>query len=262
MKRLESALFPALAMLSTISGCVGKAQYNDTVASYHQISNELVRTKEERDQCKARITDMERRVSESEERAQELTQTNQLLLSKNRSYAEKSLSNQKEVLKFKQERQTRDDRASSLARMGDDFSRSFAEEISAGSVRVEKTDDEVVLSISDDVLFVPGTLQLVKSATGVLKKAALVLKRAKQEALLIESHTDTSLSPKQKKLFGSLWELSSLRASRIVRALSGQGVDEKRMRAVGRGPYQPVAASDIHENRLQNRRIEIHVVAP
>lgn len=248
-------LVPALAL---VSGCVGKAQYNETVASYHQITEELAKTKEERDQCKARITDMERRVSESEERAQELTQSNQVLLSKNRNYAERTLNTQKEVLKYKQERQTKDERSSSLARVRDDFERAVGAEagVSVGKVQ----GGALVVAISDELLFAPGTLTLEKSSYALLKKIASILKRTRDESLVIESHTDTALSPKQKKAFGSLWELSSLRATRVVRYLEGQGVDPKRLSAVGRGPYRPVASGEIHENRVQNRRLEIHVV--
>lgn len=246
---------------SLLAGCVAKSQYDQTLTSYHDVTAQLTKTTQERDACKTRATDLERQVSELEERNQELSTTNQILLSKNKSYVEKSLSTQKEVLKFKKEKQVQDDRVAALEKLADEVSGVLMSETEQGLARVQKQPDEFRVVLSDDLVFKSGTIQVHEGGQALLKKLSGSLKKIREQKIYVESHTDdVPLTKTQKKLFGSHWELSSLRATKVLRALEGFGVKSQKLAAVGFGPSRPVATKEIHEGREKNRRIEIAVV--
>jgi chemotaxis protein MotB len=64
-----------------------------------------------------------------------------------------------------------------------------------------------------------------------------------------------------KKRFPSNWELSSARASTVVRYLQDHGVDPRILEACGFSEYQPAASNSTREGRAKNRRVEIVIVA-
>lgn len=68
--------------------------------------------------------------------------------------------------------------------------------------------------------------------------------------LRIEGHTDNSAKPDISQ------ELSEKRAMSVVRWLVSQGVDCKRLVAVGFGSNKPVAGNDTPQGRSENQRIE------
>ena len=76
---------------------------------------------------------------------------------------------------------------------------------------------------------------------------------------MIEGHTDNvPISAKLKGRFKSNWELSTTRATTVVRYLIDQGsVDRQHLSAVGYADTQPHASNDTEEGRSANRRIEI-----
>ena len=79
------------------------------------------------------------------------------------------------------------------------------------------------------------------------------------ETIRIEGHADTvRIGPKLKKKYFSNWELSTGRASSVVRYfLDRHGIEPTRMEAVGFSKYRPVASNDTEEGRQRNRRVEI-----
>lgn len=246
--------------LLLFSGCVAKSQYDETMVSYHDVTEQLKKVTQEREQYRTRTADLERKVAELNDRNEEITNTNQLLLSKNRNFAEKTINSQKEVLKIKQEVQVKTDKSSSVLRFYDDFTKAFAQEIGESTAKVQKTDGKVTLILTDDVVFLPGSLEITKEGHELIKKSAAILKRVRDASINVGAHTDTSpLTAKQKKLFGTTWELSALRATRVVKALESQGVDEKKLAAVGYAGSHPLVTNEIHEGRLQNRRVEISI---
>ena len=74
--------------------------------------------------------------------------------------------------------------------------------------------------------------------------------------VLIEGHTDNK--PIKTDKFADNWDLSTARASNIVRLLSDENkVNAKRLTAAGRGEYMPKVSNDTPEGRAKNRRTEI-----
>ena len=79
-------------------------------------------------------------------------------------------------------------------------------------------------------------------------------------AIEVEGHTDNA--PISTARFPSNWELSSARASSVVRLFIEQGIVAKRLRAVGAADNQPVLPNDTAEGRARNRRVTITVLTP
>jgi chemotaxis protein MotB len=75
--------------------------------------------------------------------------------------------------------------------------------------------------------------------------------------LRIEGHTDDKpVSKNLKTTFASNWELSTARATAVVRyMIYGLKVDPQRLSAVGYAQYRPAADNSTKEGRATNRRI-------
>jgi chemotaxis protein MotB len=86
-----------------------------------------------------------------------------------------------------------------------------------------------------------------------------VLKNTENKIVRVEGHTDNvPISPALAGKFRSNWELSTARATNVVRFLQEKvGIDPARLEAVGLSEFHPVAANATPEGRSQNRRIEI-----
>ena len=63
--------------------------------------------------------------------------------------------------------------------------------------------------------------------------------------------------PIQSSQFPSNWELSTARASTVVRFLIGHGVSPARLTATGNADQHPQASNESAAGRAQNRRVEI-----
>jgi chemotaxis protein MotB len=74
-------------------------------------------------------------------------------------------------------------------------------------------------------------------------------------ALQVDGHTD--IRPIASSQFPSNWELSSARATSVVKYLISRGVPPKRLVAAGYGEFQPLEEGASEEILRRNRRIEL-----
>lgn len=131
--------------------------------------------------------------------------------------------------------------------------------VNRGVVSIVQSRRGVVIDISAQALFGTGEATLQSGSIETLKQVAAVL--AKEEyAIEVEGHTDDI--PISTAQFPSNWELSSARASSVVKLLVDNGVSAKRLAAVGLASNQPVAPNDSLENRARNRRVTVTVLSP
>lgn len=128
-----------------------------------------------------------------------------------------------------------------------------------GQVSVSQTSRGVVLDINASALFAQGDATLAASAQKTLADVAKVMVDGEQ-AIEVEGHTDNT--PISTPQYPSNWELSSARASSVVRLFIGQGVAAKRLTAVGAADNIPVLSNDTPEGRTRNRRVTITVLTP
>lgn len=130
--------------------------------------------------------------------------------------------------------------------------------VNQGIVRVTQTSRGVKVEINASILFAPGDAKLTEESGEALRAIANILKDD-THALQVEGHTD--MLPISTNLFPSNWELSSVRASSVVRLFVENGIAENRLTAVGHGANFPVGSNDTAEGRLRNRRVEIMILA-
>jgi chemotaxis protein MotB len=131
--------------------------------------------------------------------------------------------------------------------------------VKSGQVRITQTDRGVELDISASVLFAEGEAELQAGSIKILDEVAQVLKPGEQ-LIEVEGHTDNV--PISTSRYPSNWELSSARASSVVRLFIDRGLAESRLTVVGLADTHPMASNDTPDGRALNRRVAIIVMAP
>ncbi len=117
----------------------------------------------------------------------------------------------------------------------------------------------VVTIATDQVLFVSGSATLEPEGSTILKALAPTLK-ALPNQLSIDGHTDSV--PIHTSQFPSNWELSSDRATGVLRYLHAQdGIPYGRMSATGYADTEPLVPASSSRALSANRRVEIVVLA-
>lgn len=123
-------------------------------------------------------------------------------------------------------------------------------------VRTAITKDGLrVRVLSDDLLFASGQAVPSQASLPLLARLGQILDREGKHPVVVEGHTDPV--PTDGTRFASNWELSTERATSIVKAFATAGVGQRRMTAAGRAYLDPVAGNDTSAGRSLNRRVEI-----
>lgn len=132
------------------------------------------------------------------------------------------------------------------------------EEIRKGEIEVTRMRGRLTVNVLDRILFSSGRADTNAEGRDVVRRVAGVLKDVEDRQIRVEGHTDNvAISPRLAQTFPSNWELSTARATSIVKTLVAGGVDPSRLSVSGYSEYRPVAPNDTAENRTRNRRIEI-----
>lgn len=103
----------------------------------------------------------------------------------------------------------------------------------------------------EDLVFEPGTAQLVADAAAGLARVAAWLRSQPSLPVRIEGHTDATGSPQANR------QLSLRRAEAVRDALLAAGIDAARIAVSGEGAAQPVASNDDAAGRARNRRVVV-----
>ena len=119
-------------------------------------------------------------------------------------------------------------------------------------VAVKKHDFWVELEMNSELLFLSGEAELSRKALPVLKKVAEVI-RLLPNVVNVEGHTDDV--PIDTVEFPSNWDLSSARATSVVRELINNNISSMRLSAVGYGEFHPIADNNTKAGRFTNRRV-------
>lgn len=146
----------------------------------------------------------------------------------------------------------------SLTGVARDILKALAPLVNQGKVRVTQSSRGISVEINASVLFAPGEAKLTPESGEALIAVAQILKND-PHIIQVEGHTDSI--PINTTAFPSNWELSSVRASSVVRLFLANGIPEKRLTAVGHGPNFPVDSNDTPEGRQRNRRVEVMILA-
>lgn len=286
----RSTVFILFFVSILIQGCVGKNSYmaelskNETLAKQLDAKDkEKSRLEQEKQGIKKRLETINRRAGLREKEQSDLinAQADQIALLENR---QESLAQQRKKLESEKqslaqrlnkaskktaslegmlseaekmaEQKIRDAQESVKAR--ETLIGSLKKEIDAGNVKISQMNDRLSVQIVSKILFPSGSDKVTGEGKLVLKKVSRSLKEIIKNNIRVEGHTDNvPIGPGLAGKFPSNWELSTARATQVVRYLSQEKVNPKNLLAVGMAEYTPVASNDSPEGRQKNRRIEI-----
>jgi chemotaxis protein MotB len=128
-----------------------------------------------------------------------------------------------------------------------------------GAVKFSITSRGLVITMVTNALVFPGnSAQLLPEGQQILANVVPPL-AAEHRMLEVDGYTNqehTSTAP-----YPSGWELSSARASAVVRYLVANGVAEQRLSAVGMNDLHPLYPPSDPRSVTQNRRVEIVVLS-
>lgn len=119
-------------------------------------------------------------------------------------------------------------------------------------ITLSQTPRGIELSTDSELMFESAQADLSPEAKRFLHNLSLMLRRYSCN-IIVEGHTDPL--PISSKVYPSNWELSSARASSVVRFLVEEGIQAERMMAVGRAdtkPFRPTG--DVLEKKQQRKR--------
>lgn len=115
-------------------------------------------------------------------------------------------------------------------------------------------DGLTVRLLSDDFLFDSGSAELKARSDKIIARISQLMRLDGARPLRVSGHTD---SVPVSGRYPSNWELSTARASAVVRALVRNKVAPARMEAAGRAHLAPVGSNKTSVGRSKNRRVEI-----
>jgi len=113
----------------------------------------------------------------------------------------------------------------------------------------------VVRLLTDNVLFDSGQAQIKSQGLPLLAEVGTLLGVDRVHPIVVEGHTDDV--PIATSRFASNWELSTARASAVVRWLIGRGLPSRRFSAAGYADLHPLASNATAAGRARNRRVEV-----
>jgi chemotaxis protein MotB len=135
-------------------------------------------------------------------------------------------------------------------------------QIEKQEIKIEEMKGKLKVTFIDKILFDTGSVQIQKRGKALLLEIAELLQENRHQDILVQGHTDNvKIGSALASRFPTNWELSTRRATAVVRFLQEQcGLAPERLSACGHSYYQPLASNETEEGRHENRRIEIILV--
>jgi chemotaxis protein MotB len=224
-----------------------------------RLAREHERLQQEQSQLSASLEEERKRLlAETEEKAR--LQQEQSQLSASLDEERKRLKAEaEEKARLEQERAAKEDEIHRLTKTQEELSQSLKDEIAKGNIKIQQVRDRLTINMVDRVLFDSGRADIKPAGVKVLKQVGDVLNKITDKQIRIEGHTDNvPISTKLQDKFKTNWELSTTRATTVVRFLIDQGgVQPQSLSAVGYADTHPIESNDSEQGRSSNRRIEI-----
>ncbi|MFQ5543024.1 MAG: OmpA family protein [Nitrospiria bacterium] len=287
--KLSVFIVQSLVISFFIGGCVTKGRFLNTVAEKEHLSEKLqsensknASLEKMKETLKDRLveTNRQKMLKENEQKQriaalekvrrvhlEEIKNLKTILKEKNDrtlelqdrlASEEKSKNRLLEVKRIAQEKEQKLQELQETARTRKALIDKLRSEINEGNVTISQMKGRLSVQIVNKILFPSGSTQITQQGKDVLKKVAKILKTLKKNTIRIEGHTDNvPIGHGLIHKFPSNWELSTARATEVVRHLENEAVNPENMVAVGMSQYKPITSNDSPEGRQMNRRIEI-----
>jgi chemotaxis protein MotB len=148
-----------------------------------------------------------------------------------------------------------------LERTKKELNDAFGPQISAGDVLIQERKGELVIDVSDRLLFDSGETALNDAGQAFLREVAKTMRRlSPAQVFRVGGHTDAQriVTKEVAERYPTNWELSAARATNVVRYLQEGGkVPGSQLIAAGFSQYRPASTNQTEAGRQKNRRIEI-----
>lgn len=139
-----------------------------------------------------------------------------------------------------------------------ELEQALATQIDRKEVELHMSSEGLVLSLREIGFFDSGSARLKPGAEKAFARVGGIL-RAHSCALRIEGHTDNV--PIHTPQFASNWELSTARASGLVRSLvDDYGISPTLLSAAGYAEFHPAYENDTSQGRALNRRVDVVIL--
>ena len=148
-------------------------------------------------------------------------------------------------------------RESQIAEINNTLQNDLAPLIAQNKIKIIKVRDGISIVINDSFLFKSGQAQIDPTFEKDLLQISDILKKYPNQ-IQVEGHTDNNRI--NTGMYPSNWELSSARASSVVRAFITNGVQESQLTAIGYAANQPIESNNSEEGRYRNRRVAIKIL--
>lgn len=112
------------------------------------------------------------------------------------------------------------------------------------------------IELQSAILFDIGGAILHSTAEEIIGEISSIMNQY-SNVIRVEGFTDNT--PIKNSIYASNWELSTARATAVVRLMESQGINPNRLAAVGYGEHQPAASNITIEGRSKNRRIVLMI---
>ncbi len=129
-----------------------------------------------------------------------------------------------------------------------------------GNVNVSMQERGILISITAQLLFKSGSADIEPGSRQIVERIGReVLLAIPGKQIRIEGHTDND--PIRTAQFPSNWELSSARATNLLRILvDSVGIDPTTISSVGYGEFRPNSPNTSEANKAQNRSVDIVIL--
>jgi chemotaxis protein MotB len=145
-----------------------------------------------------------------------------------------------------------------LSEVQEELENTLALEIKRNEVAIHLEPDGLVISLREAGFFDSGSATMKVQAEDAFRRVAQVLQEHPY-GVRIEGHTDPV--PIHTAQFASNWELSTARATQLVKILIEQhGIAAERLSAAGYAEFHPVASNATNKGRQLNRRVDVVIL--
>lgn len=129
-------------------------------------------------------------------------------------------------------------------------------EMDLEGVSVSESEKGITLRIDNSLLFASGDASLTNEGRTLIEDLVPTILELNGD-VSVEGHTDNM--PISTTRFPSNWELSTRRATSVLRRLVESGLPSKGLRAIGYADTLPLGSNNSAEGRAANRRVELLV---
>jgi|TARA_R100000388_G_C7244946_1_gene164284 chemotaxis protein MotB len=142
---------------------------------------------------------------------------------------------------------------------------SLSGDLKSGEIEIIRDLNDLLIRFSSDDLYRSGSATLQQGALPLFDRVISAIKsnRFNDFNVEVEGHTDNT--PISSSAYPSNWELSTTRATNVVKYFRGMGIEEGRLKASGYADSKPLVPNEdasgnsIPRNKALNRRVDIRL---